>query len=97
MNDAVANSLIIRLLNRNSESRLGESYADLKNHEFFKQIDWNQLLERKIVPCFKPPKDYLIKVDALMKNQKPIDYYLKHTPQPGIKRTDVNANWDSCF
>lgn len=32
MKDIPANNFIIKLLNKNSEARLGESYSELKNH-----------------------------------------------------------------
>lgn len=36
MKDVTANNFIVRMLSKNSESRLGESYSELKNHDFFK-------------------------------------------------------------
>lgn len=52
-------------------------------------------------PAFKPPKDYLIKTDLLLKNVKPLDFYLKSPPPQltlkSLKRVDLNPKWDSCF
>ncbi|KAG0145388.1 hypothetical protein CROQUDRAFT_716113 [Cronartium quercuum f. sp. fusiforme G11] len=44
------------LLNRNPKHRLGSQNdtEDLKSHPFFKSIDWLLLLNRQIVPTFKP-------------------------------------------
>lgn len=53
-----------------------------------------------MVPVFKPPKDYLIKTEILLKNMKPIDFYLKPLPPLNLKNTkrmDFNPKWDSCF
>lgn len=48
-----AKSLLVRLLNRNPHKRLGASTLgaeDIKTHAFFKEIDWNEALERKLSP-----------------------------------------------
>ncbi|KAF5369864.1 hypothetical protein D9758_001272 [Tetrapyrgos nigripes] len=44
------------LLNRNPKHRLGaqRDAAELKDHPFFKTIDWNLLSEKKVTPPFKP-------------------------------------------
>ena len=41
MNNNPANELIKQLLNKNSEARMSGSFSQLKNHEFFKDIDWH--------------------------------------------------------
>lgn len=49
--------LIIALLNRNPEARLGSSDKDveeIRTHPFFSDIDWEKLLRREIEPIFKP-------------------------------------------
>ncbi|GAA6026693.1 hypothetical protein JCM10207_005542, partial [Rhodosporidiobolus poonsookiae] len=47
------------LLNRNPKHRLGaqRDAAELKEHAFFKAIDWDLLAQRKIPPPFKPYVD----------------------------------------
>ena len=44
------------LLNRNTEERLGskEDARDIKEHPFFRDIDWEKLLSKQIEPPFKP-------------------------------------------
>ncbi|KAJ9115807.1 hypothetical protein QFC22_004948 [Naganishia vaughanmartiniae] len=44
------------LLNRNPKHRLGaeRDAAELKEHPFFKSIDWNLLANKQITPPFKP-------------------------------------------
>ncbi|ORY89491.1 kinase-like domain-containing protein [Leucosporidium creatinivorum] len=47
------------LLNRNPKHRLGATRdaAELKEHAFFKSIDWDHLAARQIAPPFKPYVD----------------------------------------
>lgn len=50
-----ARSLISGLLTRDPTERLGSRSADdVKNHEFFKDINWQQLYDRKLAPPFNP-------------------------------------------
>ncbi|KAJ0408178.1 hypothetical protein ATCC90586_006488 [Pythium insidiosum] len=50
-----ARSLISGLLNRNPVERLGSKSADdVKNHEFFRGINWKDLYDRKLPPPFNP-------------------------------------------
>ncbi|QUC16772.1 uncharacterized protein UV8b_01013 [Ustilaginoidea virens] len=50
-----AKDLLIKLLNRNPEERLGANgSAEIKTHPFFHAIDWRKLLQRKYEPTFKP-------------------------------------------
>jgi hypothetical protein len=46
----------LQLLNRNPKHRLGaeRDAAELKEHPFFKSIDWNLLANKQITPPFKP-------------------------------------------
>jgi serine/threonine protein kinase SCH9 len=45
-----------QLLNRNPKHRLGalRDAAELKEHPFFRTIDWNALLQKQLTPPFKP-------------------------------------------
>jgi serine/threonine protein kinase len=50
-----ASDLIQRLLDKNSDTRLGSKGAEeIKNHAFFEEINWDQLARREIPPLFKP-------------------------------------------
>ncbi|KFG77822.1 serine/threonine protein kinase [Metarhizium anisopliae] len=50
-----AKDLLIKLLNRDPEERLGANgSAEIKAHPFFHAIDWRKLLQRKYEPTFKP-------------------------------------------
>lgn len=50
--------LIVKLLNRDPRKRLGAGPGDaeeIKAHSFFKNINWEEALQRKL----KPPKPYI--------------------------------------
>ena len=50
-----AKDLLMKLLNRNPEERLGANgSSEIKAHPFFHAIDWRKLLQRKYEPTFKP-------------------------------------------
>uniref|UniRef100_A0A6I8PK39 Protein kinase domain-containing protein n=2 Tax=Xenopus tropicalis TaxID=8364 RepID=A0A6I8PK39_XENTR len=52
-----AQCLILRLLEKNPCHRLGSSETgaeEVKAHEFFEDIDWEEFLEREQMPPFKP-------------------------------------------
>ena len=58
--DETAKDLIIKLLNIDPNLRLGSGHNgcdDIKNHEFFKNIDWNLALKKKLKPPFIPKID----------------------------------------
>lgn len=45
------------LLERDPQDRLGSGYSDgeeLKSHPYFKNVKWQQVLEKEVVPIFKP-------------------------------------------
>ena len=47
--------LIKKLLNKNYKERLGyNGFEEIKNHQFFKDFNFNDLLEKKIKPLYKP-------------------------------------------
>ncbi|CAG9787704.1 unnamed protein product [Diatraea saccharalis] len=52
-----AQSLLRALFKRNPQNRLGagpNGIEDIKNHEFFSNIDWEALLKKEVVPPFRP-------------------------------------------
>ena len=52
---SAAKDLLIRLLDRKPDKRLGANGAsEIKSHPFFHSIDWRKLLQRKYEPAFKP-------------------------------------------
>jgi serum/glucocorticoid-regulated kinase 2 len=61
--------LITKLLNKNYEERLGfqNGLADIKSHEFFKDFNFEELLEKKIEPPYKPT------IGDILENNKKIE------------------------
>lgn len=54
---ADAKDLLIGLLQKNPEKRLGtghEDFDEIKKHVFFQSINWDDLLNKRIEPPFKP-------------------------------------------
>merc|ERR1711879_342825 len=54
---AEAKSLLRGLLHRDPKKRLGSGprdFLDIKEHPFFRSIDWEMLLNKEIQPSFKP-------------------------------------------
>uniref|UniRef100_A0A7S1XFZ3 Protein kinase domain-containing protein n=1 Tax=Compsopogon caeruleus TaxID=31354 RepID=A0A7S1XFZ3_9RHOD len=53
-----AKDLILQLLNRSPEQRLGTTYGveEIMHHPFFRGIDWDALLRMEIQPPFPAPK-----------------------------------------
>lgn len=58
--DKKARKLISQLLSPNPEIRLGGSYASLKGNEFFTEINWDDLFNKKIKAPYYPSNDELI-------------------------------------
>ena len=48
--------IIVELLNRDPTKRLGsrQDMDDIKSHRFFEGLDWDALMNKKILPGFKP-------------------------------------------
>ena len=46
--------LIQKLCTLDASKRLGKHVEDIKNHEFFKDIDWIKLEKKEITPPYKP-------------------------------------------
>lgn len=63
--DKKAKHLMEQLLNKNPERRTGGSYAYLKNHPWFSDIDWDKLIEKKISVPYKPSKEKIMTKEYL--------------------------------
>lgn len=76
-----AKDLLIKLLDRDPEQRLGaRGAAEIKAHPFFHSIDWRKLLQRKYEPTFKPNVVRLF-FFFFLALYRPVDVDL--TPSPG--------------
>ena len=46
---------MVKLLERNPTQRLGyNGFEEIKTHPWFKDIDWDQLYRKEIIPPFRP-------------------------------------------
>ncbi|GLB33573.1 putative protein kinase C terminal domain [Lyophyllum shimeji] len=85
------------LLNRNPNHRLGASRdaAELKEHPFFKMIDWEALARKQVTPPFKP----VVESDESTNNFDP-EFTSADIRDVGIQDTDLDEedpseNWVS--
>jgi serine/threonine protein kinase len=58
-----AKNLLELLLKKNPDERLGGSneFEEIKNHKFFEGVNFNDIINRKIEPDFKPPVVHILK------------------------------------
>jgi len=78
-----AQDLIEGLLIRDPAKRLGSDFEVIKNHSFFKSIDWDKLYRKEIVPPFKPPvlsKDDTTQIDPMFLSEKAVDSLVETAP-----------------
>lgn len=74
-----ARGLIKRLLRKNPLERLGGGHDDgvpIKSHAFFRHVDWNDLLHRRVDPPFKPSisgDEDVSQFDTKFTKQTPVD------------------------
>nr|XP_036859944.1 ribosomal protein S6 kinase beta-1-like [Manis javanica] len=68
-----------KLLKRNAASRLGAGPGDageVQAHPFFRHINWEELLARKVEPPFKPllqSEEDVSQFDSKFTRQTPVD------------------------
>ncbi|CAK9435764.1 uncharacterized protein LODBEIA_P04610 [Lodderomyces beijingensis] len=70
-----AQDLLIKLLQKDPSKRLDDAH-EIKTHPFFKDIDWNKLLNKSYLPPFKPNVENLLDTsnfDQDFTNEKPQD------------------------
>ncbi|KAG7663610.1 YPK2 [[Candida] subhashii] len=70
-----AQDLLIKLLQKDPKYRLNDA-QEIKAHPFFKDIDWNKLLNKSYLPPFKPNVENLLDTsnfDQDFTNEKPQD------------------------
>ncbi|CAK67909.1 unnamed protein product (macronuclear) [Paramecium tetraurelia] len=79
-----AKKLIEQLLSRIPEVRLGNSFANLKGHQWFENFDWDKLIDQDIPNRYIPNQDQLItNVDIKQADQqyRMVDEEIKHEQQ----------------
>lgn len=70
-----AQDLLIKLIQKDPSKRLDDAQT-IKNHSFFKDIDWKKLLSKNYLPPFKPNVESLLDTsnfDQDFTNEKPQD------------------------
>ncbi|KAM3128079.1 hypothetical protein pb186bvf_019842 [Paramecium bursaria] len=102
MADKTAKPFIEQLLNKIPEIRLGGSYTTIKANPWFKDLSWDQLLQKKLKAPFQPPKDKLITPEQVRqlgaKNTSVLEQIKVDTA--GSKKvfaTEKDAEWDHIF
>jgi serine/threonine protein kinase len=90
-------SLLLGLIQYDPLLRLGKNdINEIKNHIFFKDINWNDLLEKKIIPPFIPQLDNdedLKYFDKQFTNEKLDDSIINATNQSLIPNTNEYINF----
>ena len=86
--DKELKSLVKHLLRRDLSKRYGNmvgGVSDIKNHRFFKSLDWNMLLSKKIdapfIPGVKPPSSA---ISTFLKDRTKDAVEIKKTEDPFI-------------
>lgn len=97
----IAKKLIEQLLNRSADARLGGSYASLKAHAWFDNLDWDALVEGKLRTPFIPDKsDYASQdvVAGTLKKAVPIKQEIAKNSK-NYKNTTKSSvpGWDDEF
>ena len=80
-------SHLLQLLNRNPKHRLGaqRDAAELKEHPFFKTIDWDALYKKQVTPPFKP----VVESDESVANFDP-EFTSADMRQIGLSEMDLD-------
>ncbi|CAD8086133.1 unnamed protein product [Paramecium sonneborni] len=100
MSDKSAKLFIEQLLNRIPELRLGGSYQTLKQHVWFQDFQWENLIAKKIKPVYKPGANKIItngqvqvmkKIPLYEQMHKDAQYFIKSQPNP------KDSEWDYEF
>jgi protein-serine/threonine kinase len=78
------------LLNRNPEQRLGyqRGIDEIKEHPWMADIDWEELVDKRTIPPFKPK---LVSQDAVAPLTKDFDSGLEHATIPSAHKTGISS------
>ena len=93
--DSAAKSLIKKLTKHDLSERYGnlvKGVDDIKKHRFFKNIDWNDLIEKKIQPNYIPAAKELKQQKAVSHKYLPEGADNKAFPPIKVPK-DPFLNW----
>lgn len=88
---APAKDLLMNLFNRNPNLRLGggkRDAAEVKEHVFFTNLDWDQLLRKEVIPPFKPQLKSLTDVQNFDTEFVCLPAVNSEVPDPGFGKTN---------
>jgi len=86
--DPYAKHLLIRLLDRNPDTRMTDPKR-IKSHDWFKEIDWDLLYKKEIAPPFIPSlasKDSTVMIDTIF-TSKDVNTEIGSADEPAIDDT----------
>ena len=95
---SVVKDLLMKLLEKTPQERLGASGGqEIKDHQFFADVDWNAVFNQEIPPPFKPAVPQLsddkeTTVQQLMESEFFDDYYLKMNANEPAVQTNPNLS-----
>ena len=93
-NNKELNSLLSSLLDKNESSR----YTDIKIiklHLFFKDINWDALLQYKIKPPFIPNKDTRLNYDSLNNKNSPFPNFIENKKNDTKTIVTLKSNFNN--
>ncbi|CAK67015.1 unnamed protein product (macronuclear) [Paramecium tetraurelia] len=102
MTDKSAKPFIEQMMNKIPEVRLGGSYSTLKSHVWFKDYDWEKLLNKSLkAPLLKGKDNVMTSAQIQSAQQKAISVYdqiQKDTQgEKKVLASAKDAEWDSVF
>jgi cGMP-dependent protein kinase len=95
-------TFIEQLLSKHPAARVGVSLDKLKSHKWFKDFNWNQLVNREMTPPFIPvAPNYAAKVREALQTQSSVHDFLtfeeRSEDRTSINRRAEPPDWDSEF
>ena len=87
------NSLLNSLLDKNENLRSKFfDFKNIKNHVFFKDINWDALLSYKLKPPFVPSKDQRVNESNLQNITSPFNSFMKNERNDSKVNVSLKAN-----
>ena len=87
------NNLIEYLLDKEPSVRIS-NLKNVKNHQFFKNFDWDSLITKKLTPPYLPTNGENYTDQYLENVSKPFEQFIEEKKASLIKNVDTNKNSD---